>query len=215
MTTRRRRPAILTAFAAAAAMFVAGCGGGSSPGVANVSSSTSTSSASSGGPPTQQQQHDVERFAQCMRSHGVPNFPDPIIAPRAFKDALNTQSRAFRSAYTTCGHLLPGRPPSQSTARPQAQIVALLAFARRGRVHQRHPRGHHQGRRGPVRRRTLERDPRRNHGRRVRTEAPRAARRAPRAGDTMTSSPSRRTRAEEIGPLSKATTTAAVRESVQ
>ena len=135
MTMRRRRPAILTAFAAAAAMFVAGCGGGSSPGVANVSSSTSTSSASSGGPPTQQQQHDVERFAQCMRSHGVPNFPDPIIAPRAFKDALNTQSRAFRSAYTTCGHLLPGSPPSQSTARPQAQIVALLAFARCLRSH--------------------------------------------------------------------------------
>jgi hypothetical protein len=134
VTVRRRHPPILTAIAAAAAVFVAGCDGGSSPGVATVSSSTSTSLSGSGGPPTQAQQHDVVRFARCMRSHGV-QIPDPIVAPRAFKNALGTRSAAFRSAYTTCGHLLPGSPPSQSATRPQAQIVALLAFARCLRSH--------------------------------------------------------------------------------
>jgi hypothetical protein len=135
----RRRSLILTIIAVAALpLLAAGCGGSSSPGVANVSSSTSTSSSSSGGPPTQsqtqQRQHDVVRFARCMHSHGAP-VPDPTVAPHAFKNALNTRSPAFQSAYTTCGHLLPGRPPSQSTARPRAQIVALLAFARCLRSH--------------------------------------------------------------------------------
>ena len=136
---RRRRPLIIISVVAAAAMFVAGCGGGSSPGVANVSSSTSTSSSSSGGQPTQaqiqQEQHDATRFAQCMRSHGL-SIPDPTTAPRAFKKAFDTQSPAFQSAYTTCGHLLPaGHAPNQNTAHSQSQTVALLAFARCLRSH--------------------------------------------------------------------------------
>jgi len=136
---RRHRPPILTPALAAVAMFVAGCGGGSSPGVANVRSSTSssltsTSSSGSGGPPTEAQirheQQEATSFARCMRSHGVPNFPDPTVAPRAFKNAFNTQSPGFQSGYTTCGHLLPaGRPPNQNPTPTRAQTVALLAFA--------------------------------------------------------------------------------------
>ena len=69
-----------------------------------------------------------------MRSHGVPNFPDP--GSRAFKNAFNTQSPAFTSAYTDCQHLQPGGgPPNQSPARSHAQIAALLAFARCMRSH--------------------------------------------------------------------------------
>ena len=136
---RCRRPLILTVVVAAAAMFAAGCGGGSSPGVASISRSTSSNSSSSGGPPTeaqiQQEQQDATRFAQCMRSHGV-SIPDPTVASRAFKNAFNTQSPAFQSAVTACGHLLPaGRPPNQNTAQTGAQTVALLAFARCLRSH--------------------------------------------------------------------------------
>ena len=70
-----------------------------------------------------------------MRSHGAP-VPDPTVAPRAFKDALATQSPAVRSAYTACAHLLPaGRSSSQDTAPSHAQTVALLAFARCLRSH--------------------------------------------------------------------------------
>ena len=73
-----------------------------------------------------------------MRSHGVPNFPDPTTSPHAFKNAIpaHAQSPAFQSAYTACRHLLPGGgPPSQSAAQTQAQIAALLAFARCLRSH--------------------------------------------------------------------------------
>jgi hypothetical protein len=138
---RCRRPLMLTSFVAVAvlSLLVAGCGGGSSPGVASISSSTSTSSSSSGSPPTQaqlqQEQHDATRFAQCMRSHGV-SIPDPTVAPRAFKNAFSTPTSAFRSALTTCGHLLPaGHAPNQTTAPTRAQTDALLAFARCLRGH--------------------------------------------------------------------------------
>ena len=86
------------AAALASGMLVAGCGSSHEPPVARVgSTATSTSSATStaaettsgtstatsnpvgsSGPATQATiEADALEFAQCMRSHGVPNFPDP------------------------------------------------------------------------------------------------------------------------------------------
>jgi hypothetical protein len=114
--------------AVAAATLIAACG------------SSSPSSSNSSSPPTQAQiqqtQRDVVRFAQCMRVHGVPNFPDPSTSPRAFKNAFNTQSPAFVSALPVCQHLLPGGGRrTQAAAHSPAQIAAGLAFARCLRSH--------------------------------------------------------------------------------
>jgi hypothetical protein len=120
----------VAAAAIAAATVIAACG------------SNSPSSSGSPSNPTeaqiQQEQRDLIRFASCMRSHGVPNIPDPTTSPRAFKGSLTTQSPAFRSAAMACQHLLPGgrlNPPRQSTSHSQAQIAAALAFARCIRGH--------------------------------------------------------------------------------
>ena len=109
----------------AAATVIAACG------------SSAPSSSSSSAPPTQaqiqQEQQDAVRFSDCMRSHGVPTFPDPTTSPRDFKQALNpsvTHSPAFQSAYTACAHLLPrDGQPNQSPPPSHAQIAAELAFA--------------------------------------------------------------------------------------
>jgi hypothetical protein len=132
----------LAALAALAgvAVLVAGCGG-SNPGVAQVSNSTSTSStgrSGSGSPPTRNQiEHEALAFAQCMRSHGVSTFSDPTA--HGLKISItpgHATSPALQSAETACRHLLPsGPPPSESTAPSQAQIDALLAFARCLRSH--------------------------------------------------------------------------------
>lgn len=127
----------------AAALALAACGGGSSPGVANLASSTSTTpsaASGAGGTPTAaqllQEQRDAVRFADCMRTHGISSFPDPTVAPRAFKEAFSNQSATFRSAYAACGHLLPaGRSANGGTTQTQRQTVALLAFARCLRRH--------------------------------------------------------------------------------
>jgi hypothetical protein len=70
-------------------------------------------------------------FAACMRSNGVPNFPDPspgpglIIQPGA---GVNPSSPAFRAAQAKCKSLLPnGGPPGPgSTTHPSAQTMAKL-----------------------------------------------------------------------------------------
>jgi hypothetical protein len=118
----------VAAAAIAAATLIAACG------------SNSPSSSSSGGRPTYAQaQQDAVNFAGCMRSHGVPNFPDPT-SPEEFKLSMSpgsavARSPAFQSAATACQHLLPGGGPRQSATHSQAQIAAFLAFARCIRSH--------------------------------------------------------------------------------
>ncbi len=50
------------------------------------------------------------KFASCMRSHGVPGFPDPGSNQTSVKSDVNPQSPAFKSALTACSSLLPPRP---------------------------------------------------------------------------------------------------------
>lgn len=109
---------------------IAACGSGSP--------SSSGSDTRPTAAPLQQAQADAVKFSQCMRSHGVSNFPDPS-APHQFKDALNPTSAhapAFRPALAACQHLLPRRgQANQSPPRSPAQIAAELAFARCLRTH--------------------------------------------------------------------------------
>ena len=85
-----------------------------------------------------QLQPNAARFAQCMRSHGLPNFPDAT-SPQEFKQSIGASSEGSpgsRSAETACMHVLPGGgPPSQSAAGSHAQTIAALAFARCLRSH--------------------------------------------------------------------------------
>jgi hypothetical protein len=86
-------------------------------------------------------------FAQCMRAHGVPNFPDPrtngggglLIQQKAGSGAsltvngVSVSSPAFQSAMRSCRSYLPngGHPPPLSASRR----AALLAFSRCMRAH--------------------------------------------------------------------------------
>ena len=97
LRTGPRGLAALVALASVAAL-IAGCGGGSSLGVASIASSSrsgshrSSSRPSGGGvgfvgvaaSPAQRAGAEVSAllFSRCMRSHGVPGFPDPPAASR-------------------------------------------------------------------------------------------------------------------------------------
>jgi hypothetical protein len=58
---------------------------------------------------TAQQTRRGLEFARCMRSHGVPNFPDPKVVTgangqqEAYLPGINPQSPAFQSAAKACG----------------------------------------------------------------------------------------------------------------
>jgi hypothetical protein len=125
-----RRPPIRSSVIAIAAvsLLLAACGS---------SSPSSTTVSSSDGQSTQVQAQEAVAFSDCMRSHGVSNFPDP--GTGSFKYALapsTPKSPAFQPAYAACQHLLPdGGPSGQSDTHSPAQIAAMLAFVRCLRRH--------------------------------------------------------------------------------
>ncbi len=65
---------------------------------------------------------DALAFAKCMRSHGVPNFPDPDAQGKIVASGLDTGSSTFHAAANGCRHLLPNG--GQPTPAEQAQALA-------------------------------------------------------------------------------------------
>ena len=62
------------------------------------------------------------KYAECMRSHGVPNWPDPSISPKGGRpvfdlggagiDAQSTESPQFVSEDRACRRMIGGSVPS-------------------------------------------------------------------------------------------------------
>ncbi len=139
------RPTIGLAVLASATLLVAGCGGSSSsPGVAHLSSNTSSNADPSGGassssspesgPPTQQQ---MVAYSQCMRSHGVPEFPEPTEGHLIIRSGdhnghvtgVNPRSSQFQAAQKACAKLAPngGKPPSPAEQAKMQQKALLFS----------------------------------------------------------------------------------------
>lgn len=131
---RCRRPLILTSVVAVAAfsLLAVGCGGGGSSGVASVASSTTAATTTT--------QNGAVAFSQCMRSHGVPGFPDPDssgVIPKSRVVQLGVSESRMRAAGRVCNHLLPnGGSGSQETAQQtRTRLADELSFARCMRSH--------------------------------------------------------------------------------
>jgi hypothetical protein len=70
-------------------------------------------------------------FSQCVRSHGVPNFPDPQAGATNAKfpgaQQLGVSSSQLRTAENACQHLLPAGVDDQF---PPAEVPLLLSGMR-------------------------------------------------------------------------------------
>jgi hypothetical protein len=120
------------------AFTAAGCGSApSTPGVAAVGATTTTAASSSETPSasTGSKADDATRFSACMRSHGVPKFPDPSsggginISPAM---GVNPNSPVFQAAQRACQKLMPGAKslsPAQQ-AKAQEQMLKFSACMR-------------------------------------------------------------------------------------
>jgi hypothetical protein len=135
---RSARAVLLAAGVLAGGTAVAGCGGGSStPGVATISTTTATTSPSAGGGT---QTTGLLAYASCMRSHGVPNFPDPASDAGNEKQAVVSALRGIsnsqaEAAQTACLYLQPHRGGQLTPAQLAQHLTDLLAFARCMRTH--------------------------------------------------------------------------------
>ncbi len=119
---------------------LAGCGGSSSPGVAHLSSTENASQARPEGggalpeSPSSLQQAMIA-FAKCMRSNGVPNFPDPNGSGGfPVRGGFDPQSPAVNAARAKCQQLLPPGPGSGSPP-PRQTLAKFLKIARCMRQH--------------------------------------------------------------------------------
>ncbi len=103
---------------------LAACGGSQSGGAARLGSTAS-------------QSNGAVSFARCMRSSGVPSYPDPTGSGlvKESLEQLGVSSSRFQAAERACNHLLPngGRPPDQ--AQVQRVKAKGLAFSRCVRAH--------------------------------------------------------------------------------
>lgn len=87
---------------------------------------------SSGVPQTGASGGPLLRLAQCMRAHGIPNFPDPsstggLIIP----NDINTDAPAFKSAQVACAKLAQsGGGQATSSGSRKAQLLALAKCMR-------------------------------------------------------------------------------------
>lgn len=113
-TRRTHRRTASLAVAIAATALLAGCGttGGRAP-----------------------DSHDADpavRYAQCLRSHGLPSFPDPRPGqPPTIPSGVDTQTPAFHAAQQACANLLPSESSSGSQAAGRdAELVELARCMR-------------------------------------------------------------------------------------
>ena len=132
---RCRRLLILASVVVIAAfsLVVSGCGGGNTAGVARVGSSTTVAATTS--------QNGASAFVRCMRSHGIPNWPDPMSDGGFDKSKLRqlgvsaTRIRAIQDG--PCNHLLPsaGSTPQETAQQKATRLADALSFARCMRNH--------------------------------------------------------------------------------
>lgn len=123
--------AAAAAIAATGLVLLAACGGGpastGSGGSANAVGSTKS-------------QVGID-YAGCMRSHGVPRYPDPSAGnelpsglPKVSPEQLGVSSAQYQAAQNACAHLLPnGGQLTQSQS--QQDLNAMRRFAQCMRSH--------------------------------------------------------------------------------
>jgi len=127
-----RRPFILTSVVVvvAFALLAAGCGGGGSPQVASVGSTTTAATTTT--------QNPLLAFSRCMRSNGMPNFPDPQRFVRGNVKLTIHQLAPSQAAMSACNHLLPtngGSGPGETAQQQRIKRADGLSFARCMRSH--------------------------------------------------------------------------------
>lgn len=146
LETSARRGSALALLLGLLAALTAGCGGSGSPGVANLDTGANTTSTSSTAPVVVGSSgssgtssgavlmlsgsKNALKFSQCMRAHGVSNFPDPNGQGQVqigASSGIDPRSSTFQSARQACQKLIGG-----GTATPAQQAKArrlALAFS--------------------------------------------------------------------------------------
>lgn len=119
---RMARTASLTVTAAITVAILAACGSSS-----NTSTTTSASAVGGSSRSPTSASNKAEQFAQCMRTHGTSNFPDPTAQGTFDLPTSLTGSPQFKAADAACKSLAPAGP-LQGQAPTTAELNKALNF---------------------------------------------------------------------------------------
>jgi hypothetical protein len=125
--SRTPRPLASLTIVALISVISAGCGS-SGPSGTDTADSTGTTmaNASTGSGKNATGQDKAVKFAECVRAHGVPHFPDPN-AKGEFEFGVDVTPAVWGRAVNACKSLQP--PGSLSGKRTPKQQTASLRFA--------------------------------------------------------------------------------------
>ncbi len=134
------RTTVLLVVLVGAGLLATACSSGSGIKVASLGSTTTTVAAAGsaqGGLSLQAVYQAQYQYAQCMRSHGVGGYPDPVLTAHAVSTPIakiDANSPNYASASSVCKKLIPnGGPPS--AAQMQAAEAAALKHSQCMRAH--------------------------------------------------------------------------------
>jgi hypothetical protein len=121
---------LLTGFGAAAC-------GSAGPGVADVNATTTTASSTTQSKSSTSPPNNALAFVDCMRTHGEPNMPEPVISGHnvqiSVTAGLDPNSPRFAAANNACKHLLPNDGVAKGnviTPSDQADYLKAVACMR-------------------------------------------------------------------------------------
>lgn len=124
---RRRRPLVALVLVSLISLVGAGCGSNTATGSASNTGSGVSSASSSNAANTQATKREkAVKFAECVRAHGVPHFPDPGTSGD-INFGVDVSKQVFTSAVNACKSLEP--PGSLSSHRSATQQSVALRFA--------------------------------------------------------------------------------------
>jgi hypothetical protein len=136
-STRLRRAGSLAGALIGLAVLAAACSSGSaSPGVANVSATSTSAASSSNSSSGTNKAAGALAFSQCMRAHGVTDFPDPGSGGRISIQGgpgsdLDPNNPTMKAAQQACEAL----QPKPSAAQQHQMEQAALKYAQCMRAH--------------------------------------------------------------------------------
>jgi hypothetical protein len=119
--SRRLRPLVMLALVAVISLISAGCGADAPSETGTASRTGSAASADTGGNKNATVQDKAVKFAECIREHGVPHFPDPD-AKGDFVFGIDVSPAVWQKAVDACKALEPpgalsGKSGAQSSSR--------------------------------------------------------------------------------------------------
>lgn len=148
---RAGRLTLALAGVAGLGLLASACGGSPAEGVARIDSTASTTTGSGSGDPAYSvctdktlacRRKNAAAYSDCMRKHGVTNFPDPDsegnlkvtsgVGRNGQRTGVDVNSPQFRTAQQACQKLQPGggRPNPQEQARERQAALAFSACMR-------------------------------------------------------------------------------------